>query len=272
MQGPDLQAKIDLVAGAGPIKAWSVIVTVLGDLCLDHEDRISGRLMNRLLGHLGVSAQAGRVAVHRLKRDGWVDTERQGRESGYRLSAAGRAETKLVWETVYSREAPEAGTALLVVGAPDIPPPAFAESLGKRAVILAPRTAVITAGRVPAQALAARLPRGSAPAWVADQVADAGLRIEYTTLIGRLAEIQPLGGAGDSVAAAALRLAVLHHWRRLCLRQGGLADVLLPPEWEGGRARAAVADALDALPRPDLAMLEDAARAADPEDPEVAAE
>ena len=70
MQASDTQQKIDTLTACGPLKAWSVIVTILGDLCQDQNDRVSGRSLTRIMGAMGISAQTVRVALHRLRRDG----------------------------------------------------------------------------------------------------------------------------------------------------------------------------------------------------------
>ena len=67
---------------------------------------------------------------------------------------------------------------------------------------------------------------------------------------------------GDLFAATTLRLAILHHWRRLCLRHSPLADGLMPVGWSGDRARTAVVSALDRYPGPDPTTLGAAAREA----------
>ena len=59
----------------------------------------------------------------------------------------------------------------------------------------------------------------------------------------------------DPVDRGALRVLVLHHWRRLRLRHGVLPDRLLGEGWEGARARRAVMAALARFERPPLGGL-----------------
>ena len=115
---------------------------------------------------------------------------------------------------------------------------------------------------VPDDMIAAPIAPGAVPDWVADQVADQALREEHALLIQRITETE-ITDADDPIELTALRIAILHHWRRLCLRNGGLAETLLAHDWEGAEARSVIADALTVLPLLELSDLEEAARSAD---------
>jgi phenylacetic acid degradation operon negative regulatory protein len=49
---------------------------------------LAGSALIRLLSELGLSQGAARSLLLRMRRDGWLDSERQGREARYRLAAA----------------------------------------------------------------------------------------------------------------------------------------------------------------------------------------
>jgi phenylacetic acid degradation operon negative regulatory protein len=49
---------------------------------------LSGRALVRLLDELGLSEGAARALLLRMRREGWLDSERQGREARYRLAPA----------------------------------------------------------------------------------------------------------------------------------------------------------------------------------------
>jgi phenylacetic acid degradation operon negative regulatory protein len=49
---------------------------------------LAGPVLIRLLSELGLSPGAARSLLLRMRRDGWLDSERQGREARYRLAAA----------------------------------------------------------------------------------------------------------------------------------------------------------------------------------------
>ena len=256
---PGIQAKIDDVAACGPIRAWSVIVTVLGDLCASRQDRISAQVLVALVAPLGISAQASRVAVHRLRRDGWIETDRAGRGSLYRLSEAGWNRTEAVRPRIYARARPEAAAAL-VVGPPELSQADLVARLGSEAVALAPRTALVSAETPVEPGVLKTSCSGAVPAWVEPLLVDPADCANYAALAAAVSKADIPAAGRDPLSGTALRLAVLHHWRRLCLRHSPLADGLMPPGWPGDRAREMVTTALDQLPRPDLDALLDAVR------------
>jgi phenylacetic acid degradation operon negative regulatory protein len=265
MQELGTKEKIELLSGCGPLKVWSVVVTVLGDLCTAPDDRIGAKLLTALACRMGVTGQAVRVAVHRLRADGWIETERAGRESLYRLSQRGWAETQAVRPAIYAGTAPPAGRPWLLVAPPHLAAADFAARLPATAVALGPRTALVDAPPDPADAemLLAEVHPEQIPGWVGDLLADPELRAEYARLADRAGRVTVGSAPRNLLDATVLRLLVLHHWRRLRLRHGELPDMLLQSGWEGAQAREAVARAREAFPRPALSELAAAHEAAD---------
>jgi phenylacetic acid degradation operon negative regulatory protein len=257
MQGLGTQEKIELLSGCGPLKVWSVVVTILGDLCTAPHDRVGGKLLTALAGRMGVTGQAVRVAVHRLRADGWIETEKAGRESLYGLSRHGWAETQAVRPVIYAGAAPPAGRPWLLVAPPQLAAADFAARLPATAVALGPRTALLDAPPDPvdAEMLLAQAHPEQIPNWVGDLLAGAELRAEYARLAGRARRVTAGPAPRTLLDATVLRLLVLHHWRRLRLRHGALPDMLLQSGWEGAQAREAVARAREAFPRPALPAL-----------------
>ena len=236
----------------GGLKAWSVVVTVLGDLCQGPQDRISGRLLDRLVGPMGITNQTLRVALHRLRRDGWIVSEKAGRSSNYGLTAQGWAMTVAARPVVYPGAGGPAPGVSLAIAPPGLSVAEFAESLPEEAVQLSARSALIAGGGPGEDWLVSPFAAQALPDWVAAALAPPDLVAEYAALAGAV----PGGDWPDApLDRAVLRLLILHLWRRLRLRHGPLPDLLLPG-WAGAQARDRVAPALAALPRPALAELE----------------
>jgi len=249
MQASETQPEIDRLAACGALRTWSVIVTVLGDFCRDRDDRVSGRALQAVLGRIGLSAASARVALHRLRRDGWIESEKRGRDAAYRLSAMGWRETEAARGRIYD-SGPAVGSARLVVSPPTTAAPEFAALLPPEAVQIAPRCALLAS--VPGD-LAPDLwvtgIAGEVPGWVAEAVAGADLRADYARLADAVtAVLNASVSPGDEAAA---RVLALHHWRRLRLRHSDLPDIVLGEAWEGARARRAVMAALARFARPD---------------------
>ena len=76
-QAPD-QSITDRLLGLESTKTWSLIATLFGDL---DGDELSGKALWSLLAPLGIKPEATRVALHRLKKDGWIVAKKAGREA-----------------------------------------------------------------------------------------------------------------------------------------------------------------------------------------------
>lgn len=252
--------QIETLCAFGPLRVWSMVVTIMGDLCPEPGDRIEGPLLGQLTEPMGITNQALRVAVHRLKRDGWIEAERSGRRSSYALTEDGRARSHAVRPLIYADAPAPPLPVHLVLADPVLSAPDFADLLPDDAVLVAPRAALI-AGEVEigeTACLVQPFAPDTLPDWVRDTVASDDLCADYARLGAMLTTLgAPLEARMD---ATVTRLLALHHWRRLRLRHGALADLLLPTDWAGATARQAVAAFLAARPRPTLAALAEVPR------------
>lgn len=64
----------------------SLVCLAFGAAQVRPGDSVSGPVLFRLLADLGVSAAAARSMLLRMRRDGWLSSERDGRQARYRLS------------------------------------------------------------------------------------------------------------------------------------------------------------------------------------------
>lgn len=239
----------------GPLKVWSVAVTLLGDACTSPRDQIRTRGIDRMLAPLGITNQALRVALHRLKRDGWVEAEKHGRSASYRLSAQGWTSTEAVRARIYSFERPDQ-PVWMSLAPPDLSGAEMEDALPEDALRLSPRTALI-AGQADGLEDWVHTPlSGPMPDWLRDTLVPEDLHVEYTALAAAcpdLAAAQVL----PSVDQAVLRLLILHHWRRLRLRHGALPDLLLGEDWAGGHAASLIKVLTNGLSRAEASSLND---------------
>ncbi|MBO9407533.1 hypothetical protein J7399_08850 [Shimia sp. R9_1] len=257
MQQVDLQEDIKAVRDCGPIKVWSVVVTILGDLLQDEESWVSGPVLDALVRPLGINNQALRVALHRLRRDGWVITEKRGRMSAHRLSAEGWAATERARPQVYGAKGNAAATVSLLIGEPSLTVAEFEALLPAGAVPLSTRSALVSGlSETPQGCLLSAFAPSDMPEWVTETVAPQVMRAEYDELASVVERVLAHPVPEDLFDRTSLRLVVLHHWRRLCLRHGAVQDLVLPRDWEGARARQMVLRAFQHLPRPKIDALE----------------
>ncbi|WP_323772374.1 PaaX family transcriptional regulator C-terminal domain-containing protein [Antarctobacter sp.] len=240
------QAVADL-RGDVPPRVWSLLVTVFGDLARDGAS-IPAAVLGEITARIGIKPEAMRVALHRLRKDGWIDSTRQGRSSLYRLTSGGRAQAVAASPRIYAVD-PPADRAFLVLTDPASP-----LDWGGGDIWVTPH-AVLTA-HPPQGAEAFATPLNAAqvlPRWMRAKTCDDTTAALSTDLAVRLARLErALDGADppDPVQAAALRVLIVHSWRRIVLKAPELPDYVLPDIWAGPECRVRMDRLLNRLPRP----------------------
>lgn len=264
MDGALLDPALDRALGAirpeEPPRAWSLIVTVLGDSAQGSPDvEIGAAALQAVLAPAGVAPQAMRTAIHRLKKDGWIRARRVGRSSAYSIAPHGRAEIARVSARIYAREGRAAADWHMLVAGPDgLPSCASRDSEARVAPGMAIRPGLPPA-EPPEGCLALSGHAGPVPDWLRAALGPPELLRAYAALDRALAALSDaldgIAARPDATARAALRLLVVHEWRRLLLRHPDLPDHLFPEGWRAPSCRSRVAALLDRLPRPDLSEL-----------------
>lgn len=212
--------------GNGRTRVWSVIITAFGDLLPGRRGDFPARALQEVMATLGIEPGAVRTALSRLAKEGWVIRERAGRSSAYRLSPEAVPTFDLAARTIYAPERPKPGSAGHVIIGPDGSAATEADAIAlARNVWL-----VFNQGEPEAEAgfiradLAAPLPD-----WAHAVLAPPDLRAGFEDLMARFG---PLDSATLApVEAAAMRVALVHAWRRLALRHPRVPDTLLPEDW-----------------------------------------
>ena len=214
------------------VRAGSLILSLFGDAVLPRGGRLWIGSLIRLLEPLGINERLTRTAVFRLAKDGWLRIEPHGRRADYLLTPAGQRRFEEASRSIYASQ-PRAWDGrwrlLLLVGEID----AKTREPLRRALFWQGFGAIGPNCFVhPSADLVRR-------AWNLDALAQA--YVDFEALYQAIAEaLHPAEGAhaalGDEEAFL-LRTLLIHDWRRLLLRDPGLPDVLLPPDWPGQRAR-----------------------------------
>lgn len=211
---------------------WSLVVTILGDRTLCTSRPISGSELTDLFERLSVKPQAVRTALHRLRSDGWIEAERVGRRSEYRLTEHAMSQTHGAIPLIYDLRASERPDRWSVIfgenGAISI-----GAGLSLRAGPLGGEPGIEgTRIRLSAQQMALLWPRG--------------IRDLCAGLASRLSTVETIETPREE--ASALRVLVVHDWRRIALRLPPLPDDLGPPDWRGAELRRLVGNALRRWP------------------------
>jgi len=233
----------------GPLKTWSLIVTIFGDIAPAKEDHLDSQLLAALTAPFGVKPEALRVALHRLRKDGWLEAVKRGRRSAYHLSATGEALTHAAYAQIY-RTAPSGQGADWQI-----------ELLEDAAIAKRAGSAVVGPNMLvsPAKGGAGGLniPASEVPAWMRASLTSAEATAEFALYTKALAGLVPQLATAklDPPQKLALRLLVLHHWRRIVLRQPEVHEALLGEGWAGHTARQLTLEVFETLGRPALSEL-----------------
>lgn len=238
---PPHQHLIDELLAFGDLKVWSVLVTILGDLAADEGAALPGPFLSALTGRMGIRTEAQRVALHRLRKDGWITVKKDGRVSLYGLSDQARAETRAVHTRVFDAEVTRPARCFVVMGEPGRQIDGVA--LGGGAVL----TVTPPAQRV--GLLVSEMAVADLPGWARDRAMPSSVQESYERLFALIGD----GFTGADVPAPdrlPLRILTLHRWRRLVLSHSRDAAHLMGEDWTGNACRARVYRVLAALPRP----------------------
>ncbi|MCH2163871.1 MAG: PaaX family transcriptional regulator [Marinovum sp.] len=241
--------RIDIVLGPEPPRVWSFLVTILGDLARKKGDRISGTALSALTAAIEIKPEATRVALHRLRRDGWINTERDGRTSLHGLTDMARAQAHEAVPFIYG-DAPTAAGVLILHPAHHGP---------SDARNLAPMISLSVASSPDAAHVCFDLTVEKAlPTWVRNAVLPEDVVVNSADVATRFAKVMALldGDKLDPLTATALRVSVLHEWRRLILAAPPLSPAILPEGWQGDACRRHFQSISEILPAPTLSDLE----------------
>ena len=84
-----------------PLRAWSLIVTVFGDVVAPRGGSLWLGTLNDIMGAFGIGEGVVRTAMSRLAADGWVTRDRIGRNSYYRLTPKATALSEAAAARIY---------------------------------------------------------------------------------------------------------------------------------------------------------------------------
>lgn len=244
------------------LRVWSIIVSLFGDLAQKPGDQISGTTLTRIITPMGIKPEAIRVALHRLRKDGWIESERSGRASVHYLTKFGRSQSAAVTPRIYARnpQVPESWHMLL---AEDGSGQANGQGALEDALLLPQyisinRSTALGHGTVPTgldDLFVAVVSDLEAPRWLQTRLFPDDMVQACQLLLEALRKIAPPADI-SAVQIATLRTLIVHHWRRIALRHPDLPDQFHPKGWAGETCRSHVFDLLDRLPKPTLQALD----------------
>ncbi|MCB1336139.1 MAG: PaaX family transcriptional regulator [Maritimibacter sp.] len=250
---------IDALTEGTELRTWSLIVTIFGDMARAPGAELPGPVLSALTARIGVRPEAVRVALHRLRKDGWLASRRDGRLSHYLLTEAGRGASERATARIYAAGPTDPGPWHVVVAGPmDAAARLACESdLSATGYIALAPGAWLGPGPRPARPdpglfyLEGRAP--ALPDWLRASLMPETLARAYADFDASLGTVEAaLAGPGPlaPLDRAAIRALLVHGWRRLVLRHPDLPDEFFPAHWSGPRTRARVQALLKGLGQP----------------------
>ena len=247
-----VSALLDQFHAAKPVRAWSLIVTLYGDAIVPRGGSLWLGSLTEIMARFRIDAGHVRTAMSRLTSDGWLERERIGRNSYYRLSKRGEGSFVAATRRIYFAEPHSFDgrlrLALLGPGVddrtairPTLEKAGFAP-LSPMAYVAVADPSTDVSGLDGVYLLttdAADAAHGIvAAAWKLEPIAAA-----YRTFIDRFAPVEAglLSSQGrfvDDADALIARILLIHEFRRIVLRDPDLPAALLPAQWPGAPARA----------------------------------
>ncbi len=241
-----------------PSRTWSIVITVFGDAVVPRGSSLwLGSLLDIFAG-MAIGGGVVRTAMSRLAADGWLQRNRVGRNSFYRLTDKGRASFAIAAERIYG-EPPSGwnGRFHLVLPGNGTDRDAVRGALESSGfggvapgVWIAPKST-----SVPPEAATLMRMEGSTDldtgrqlaerAWPLAETAEA-----YRRFLGAFAPLRSWIAAGGVLAdldALVARILLVHEYRRIVLRDPLLPPALLPERWPGTAARQLCSEIYKAL-------------------------
>ncbi|WP_170762951.1 PaaX family transcriptional regulator C-terminal domain-containing protein [Ruegeria lacuscaerulensis] len=253
------------LTASGTQRVWSVLVTIFGDLAQNETDQISGALITSLTSLAGIKAEATRVALHRLRKEGWIESTRIGRNSVHRLTDFGRSQSAAAVPRIYARETVRPDIWHVLVGSgSDLARQELSDLMLTGDYISLNNSTAMAPGPAPdgiEELLVVQSKEISVPNWLKDLCGPKALKDSYDQLWETAQAVKshlPPNVVSDPMKVAVLRVLLVHSWRRVVLRHPDLPETFLPDDWMGPACREVVSQLLAALPRPSLDALEKA--------------
>lgn len=256
MRSDALASLIPALTTLGGQRVWSLIISVLGDLAQETGSFIEGPALSAIMAEMDVKPEAVRVALHRLRNDGWITSEKSGRTSKHSLTPHRRAETLEAARRIYAEPKDMSGDwhiLLTDAGGGNIP-----GRIGSLGYVSLTAQVYIGSGNAPATGDAMILRSQTVPDWLKAQLTREDLKTDYRQLYEILTEIDeklPEGTPLVALEVAVLRCLIVHNWRRLVLKHADLPAALYTSDWKEHACRARVSVLLKRFPKPSLADL-----------------
>jgi phenylacetic acid degradation operon negative regulatory protein len=236
-----------------PSRTWSIVITVFGDAIVPRGGAVWLGTLLAFFEALDIDGSVVRTAMSRLAADGWLERSKVGRNSFYRLAKKGQHTFETATQHIYDPP-PSDWTGrfeLLLIG--NAEDRETAREALRDAGFGSPLPGVwVAPSGVPVPGEAAKAIRLEVSAeddsgrrllsesWPLERTAAAYLKFLKT--FAPLSDWLGRGEALSGIDAFTARILLIHHYRRVVLRDPLLPNALLPKDWPGQVARKLCGD------------------------------
>ena len=237
-----------------PSRTGSIVITVFGDAIVPRGGAVWLGTLLEFFKSLDIDGGVVRTAMSRLAADGWLERSKVGRNSFYSLTPVALAESEAASRRIYAARHPQDPCSWRVYlggGLPKAEHARLRATLGRRgAAGLGANVYLLPAGDdppEPAHAIALNadpLPDAEARLLVERAFDLAALGEDYQRFLAAFAPLRESLGAGRKLMgldALAMRVLVIHCFRRIVLRDPMIPAPYLPEGWPGIAARETAA-------------------------------
>lgn len=255
----DIPTRLQGWCSAPHISARSVLVTILGDALLPVSNSVWLAQLFKLAEPCNFSARLVRTSLFRLADEGWVTSERHGRQSKYTLTPFAEREFADAAVRIYSNDQPalEGQWTLVLFDGTRISlreRERLARHLGRhgfvaldRGVLASPICGVDTVRQILAEAFPQVLSAVAAAEFTdigvllqegffASAFAFGDIEKAYRSFVDTYAEFDGELSRLSPMDAYCTRTMLIHDLRRITLRMPSLPRELLPTPWSGDEA------------------------------------
>lgn len=245
-----------------PIRGGSLIITIFGDAIAPRGGSVWLGSLIRLLEPLGLNQRLVRTSIFRLTKEGWLTSNQVGRRSYYSLTESGRRRFQSAFKRIYAELYPEwdGQWDLLITtqldnelrkvlkkelewqGFGNIAPGIMAHPMADMSEIdstlqelCVTREIIHMTSTLRDKHTSAALKELVHECWNLGKLAE-----DYELFLDRFRPLlRNLDGQPtlDPEQCFQLRTLLIHHYRRLLLRDPRLPEKLLPADWVGSSAR-----------------------------------
>lgn len=239
------QTLIEDLQASRSLKVWSLIITFFGDAVEPRGGVVAASTLQSVMAVMGVGAGAVRTACSRLAKDGWIERQKQGRNSFYRLSDMGHTPFAQASRQIYA--APDPHTAqtnkefTLIIQNPLSANSDLLQSLHNAGIrlngsclLLESDNATLAHAIDHSDELDDMIVLSNAtahfPDWIKRSVCTEENARRYHILMQRFAATMQRAPT-DPLIALATRCLLIHEWRRVLLRNTDVPAELIPADW-----------------------------------------